>query len=73
MELNDNPVQFSMYVEKRAATEDTTCLDIVCDYCKDNDIELTVIPKYLTENLRQKIRVEAETLRLYKRSQTVLF
>jgi hypothetical protein len=73
MDLDDNPVQFSMYVEMRAVREDTTCLDILCEYCKENDIELTVIPKYLTDNLKKKIREEAEMLRLYPKTHSVLF
>ena len=73
MELNDNPVQFSLYVETRAAAEDTTCMDIICDFCKENDLDFSEITKYITENLKQKIRIEAETARLYKPTKTVTF
>lgn len=73
MELNDNPVQFSLYVETRASQEDTTCMDIICDFCKEHDLDFSEITKYITENLKQKIRVEAETARLYKKTNTVTF
>lgn len=67
MELNDNPIQFSEWVEKKSIIDDTTYLDIICEYCKEYDIEFSTITKFITDTLKQKIREEAETNRLYKK------
>jgi hypothetical protein len=71
MELNDNPIQFSEWVEKKAITDDTTYLDIICEYCKDHDIEFATVAKFITDNLKYKIREEAENNRLYKKKQKI--
>lgn len=67
MELNDNPVQFSEWVEKKARVDDTTYIDIICEYCQEHDIEFSTITKFITDNLKNKIRGEAEENRLYKK------
>lgn len=66
MELNNNPVQFSQWVERKAILDETTLMDIICIYCSENDVEFNDIVIYLTDNIKKKIRVEAEKLRLYK-------
>ena len=66
IELNNNPVQFSQWVEQMAITDQTTLLDVICEFCKENDIEFMEITAYITDNLKRKIHVEAEKLRLYK-------
>ena len=71
MELNDNPVQFSEWVEKKAIVDDTTYIDIICEYCHEHDIEFSTITKFLTDNLKQKIRGEAEANRLYKKKSKI--
>ena len=72
MILNDNPVAFSQYVEQKAITDDTTILDVICLYCSENDIEFSEITSYLTDNVKQKIHLEAEKLRLYKTNTILL-
>lgn len=67
MELNDNPIQFSEWVEKKAIIDDTTYIDIICEYCKEHDVEFSTIAKFITDTLKQKIREEAENNRLYKK------
>ena len=66
IELNNNPVQFSQWVEVQAIEDQTTLLDVICEFCKENDVEFMEITAYLTDNLKRKIHVEAEKLRLYK-------
>lgn len=71
MELNDNPIQFSEWVERKAILDDTTYLDVICEYCHANDIEYTTVAKFITDTLKQKIRGEAESNRLYKKKSTI--
>lgn len=66
IELNNNPVQVSQWIERKAIDDSTTLLDVICEFCKENDVEYIEIVPYLTENLKRKIHVEAERLRLYK-------
>jgi uncharacterized protein YaaW (UPF0174 family) len=66
IELNNNPVQVSQWIERKAIDDSTTLLDVICEFCKDNDVEYSEIVPYLTDNLKRKIHVEAEKLRLYK-------
>lgn len=68
--LNENPIQFSQWVEQKAIVDQTTMLDIISEYCDENDIEYSEIVPYLTDNLKQKIRIEAERLRFYKPTTT---
>ena len=68
IELNNNPVQVSQWIERKAIDDSTTLLDVICEFCKDNDVEYSEIVPYITDNLKKKVRVEAEKLRLYKTS-----
>ncbi len=68
IEMYQDPIRFSLYVETEAQKSDTTYLDIITDFCEKNDIEFDVISKYITPNLKQKIRNESERLRYYKKS-----
>jgi hypothetical protein len=70
MELNNNPVQFSQWVEQQAIIDQTTLMDVICSFCQENDVEFSEITPYLTDNLKKKIHIEAEKLRLYK-TQTI--
>lgn len=67
MELNDNMIQFSEWVEKTAIVGQTTLIDVLCEYCKEHDVEYSTITKFISDNLKQKIRLEAENNRLYKK------
>jgi hypothetical protein len=66
IELNDNPVQVSQYFESLAIHETTTILSVICDYCKQYDLDESEIVPYLTDNIKKKIHIEAEKSRLYK-------
>jgi hypothetical protein len=70
--LNNNPVAFSKYVEQQAIIDQTNLMDIICGFCSEYDLEHTEIIPYLTENLKKKIRKEAEQLRYYKSTTTTL-
>jgi len=70
--LNNNPVAFSRYVEQQAIIDQTNLMDIICGFCSEYDLEYQEILPYLTENLKKKIRKEAEQLRYYKSTTTTL-
>ena len=41
-------------------------MDIICDYCIKKDIEIESVGKFLTTNLKAKIKEEALDLNLLK-------
>ena len=58
--------EFSQYIEKRAFQTGSDCMDMVVDYCIKNELEIESIGKFLTANLKSKIKEEAMDLNLLK-------
>jgi hypothetical protein len=59
---------FSLYVELRAINEGMTCLEVIVDYCEKKDIDTSAIAGLITPSLREKLRMEGESLKLLKRT-----
>ena len=57
---------FSQYIEKLAARDNTGYIDILVDYCLKQEIEMESVKKLLTTSLKEKIKAEAEELNLLK-------
>lgn len=58
--------EFSQYIEKRAFTTKSPCMDMVVDYCLKKEIEIESMSKFLTASLKAKIKEEALDLNLLK-------
>ena len=58
--------EFSQYIEKMAFNTNSPCMDMVCDYCEKNSIEIESISKFLTASIKAKIKEEALDLNLLK-------
>ena len=58
--------EFSQYIEKAAFNTKSQHMDIICDYCIKKDIEIESVGKFLTTNLKAKIKEEALDLNLLK-------
>ena len=59
--------EFSQFIEKMAFNTSSPCMDIICDYCIKKEIEIESIGKFLTSNLKAKIKEEALDLNLTER------
>jgi hypothetical protein len=60
------PTEFSQYMERMAFNSKISNMDAVCDYCIKKEIEIESIGKFLTSNLKNKIKEEALELNLLK-------
>ena len=58
--------QFSQFIEKQAVVSNSSCMDILIDYCMKNDIEIESVNKLLSSSLKEKLEVEAQDLNLLK-------
>ena len=56
--------EFSQFIEKSAFNAQTPCMDMVVDYCIKKEIEIESISKFLTANLKAKIKEEALDINL---------
>jgi hypothetical protein len=61
------PTEFSQYIEKQANIVGISCFDMLVDYCVKNELEIETVSTLVSTSLKEKIRVEAETLNLLKR------
>ena len=64
--------QFSQYIEEQAVRSDSTCMDILIDYCAKNEIEIDSVGKLLSPTLKDKLEAEAQNLNLLKAKTTKL-
>ena len=49
--------EFSQFIEKSAFNAGTACMDMIVDYCIKKEIEIESISKFLTANLKAKIKL----------------
>ncbi len=62
----NTPSEFSQHIERRAYHTNSTCMDILVDYCLSNDIEIESVNKLLSTSLKEKLEAEAQELNLLK-------
>ena len=48
-------------------------MDVVLQYCEDNDIDTATIELLINKSLKEKIKIEAEKLNLVEKSSTAVF
>jgi hypothetical protein len=58
--------QFSQHIEKIAFRTDSSCIDVLVDYCEKENIEIESVKKLLNASLKEKIKQEALDLNLLK-------
>jgi thymidine kinase len=59
---------FSMLIEKVAASEKIGLMDAICHYCKDSGLEVEIAATLISSALKAKIKEEAQSLNLIKKS-----
>jgi len=62
----NSSIEFSQFIERKSKYTNTSCMDILIDYCLGNEIEIESVNKLLTASLKEKIQTEAQDLNLLK-------
>lgn len=68
-----NANDFSLFIEEKARGSKLNYLDIVLDYCKENDIDPESLKSLINQQLKDKIRIDAEESNLMKRRGKLVF
>lgn len=62
--------EFSQHIEKLATVSNSSCWDVLIDYCSKNEIEPESISKIINASLKNKIEAELVELNLIKGKKT---
>lgn len=68
MPSKDEVQEFSFLIEKTATEQDIGYMDAICQYCKDTGLEIELAAQLISSALKAKIRAEAESVNLLKKS-----
>lgn len=66
MTTKDERTRFSQTIEKRAAEEGSSHMDVIVSYCEETGLEIDMVKDLINPSLKSKIESEAKTLRLLK-------
>jgi hypothetical protein len=64
----DEVKQFSTLIEQLAKDEHLGLMDAICHYCKESNLEIEVAATLVSSALKAKIKEEAQSLNLMKKS-----
>jgi hypothetical protein len=67
-----SPSEFSYFIEGTARRTKTSCIDILINFCLENEIESESIAKLINPSLKEKLESEAQELNLLKTKSTKL-
>lgn len=82
IELNDefaitkkfrNANEFSLFIEERIKGSKLSYLEMVLEYCKEEDVDPESIKTLISPSLKDKIRLDAEEANLMKKRGTLVF
>ena len=68
MPTKDEIKNFSILIEKLAVDEKLGLMDAICHHCKETGLEIEVAATLISSALKAKIREEAQSLNLMKKS-----
>ena len=58
--------KFSMAIETFAITKNTSIMDSILHYCNSVGLEVEMVSKLISENLKEKLALEMKSLNLLK-------
>ena len=61
-----SPTEFSLYIEERVLKERIGYMDAIIDYCTINDVDIDNIGSLVTNELKEKVQIEAEDSNMMK-------
>lgn len=73
MPSKDEIKDFSFLIEKTATEQDIGYMDAICQYCKDTGLEIELAAQLISSALKAKIRAEAESVNLLKKTSKLPF
>ena len=62
--------QFVMEIENMVSNMGIPYMDAILLYCERNEMEVEVVAKLVTGNLKSKLKLEAEDLNFLKKTET---
>ena len=68
MPSRDEIKEFSILIEKIASDEKLGLMDAICHHCKETGLEIEVAATLISSALKAKIREEAQSLNLIKKT-----
>lgn len=68
MPTKDEVKQFSILVEKLAIEKRLGLMDAICHHCKETGLEIEVAATLISSALKAKIKEEAQSLNLMKKT-----
>lgn len=68
MPSRDEIKKFSMMIEELAAQKRIGLMDAICHHCKESGLEVEVAASLVSSALKAKIKEEAQSLNLIKKS-----
>jgi len=71
MPTEEEILTFSQKIESFAKTSNLSILESILAYCEKHEIEVETISGLISQNLKQKIREEAEELNLLPKANTL--
>lgn len=70
MASREEITQFSLEIEKIAVEKDLSYMDAILFYCDQTGFEVELAAKLISNSLKSKIKMEAETLNFLPKSNT---
>ena len=58
--------EFSQHIEKVARVHQSSYMDVLLEYCENNEIEIESVNKLISTSLKAKLEAEAQDLNLLK-------
>lgn len=66
-QLNDTPFSFTLKIEDLVHETNIGYMEAILKYCRDNDIDESLIPALITDTIKTKLETEAIKLNLIKK------
>ena len=68
-----NATEFSLFIEEQIKGTRLTYLEMVLEYCKNNDVDPESLKSLINQQLKDKIRLDAEDANMLKKRGTLVF
>lgn len=71
MPTEEEILEFSAKIEKHSKQYNLSMMESIIDFCEKNEIEIETASSLISQNLKMKVREEAEELNLISRANTL--
>lgn len=63
-----SPTEFSIHIERESLRRKIGYMEMIMEYCENNNIDTSAMTGLISSSLKEKIRAEAEEMNLLKKS-----